>query len=133
MAAAGEGNIAIGRAVGLSAEDAHLWRNRWCEGEATLAEAALDDLEEVMEQRPDAPRPLRADGGSKPTKKPLPSGARHGLWSKPERLPEEHTGRWSRRPIGAARSASRASPLRPRRILAAGVHAGALRRAGDRA
>jgi transposase len=58
MAAAGERNAAIGRAVGLSADAARLWRNRWRDGESVLAEATPDDLEDVMDEiLADAPRP----------------------------------------------------------------------------
>jgi putative transposase len=57
MAAAGESNTAIGRAVGLSTEAAHLWRTRWREGEVALAEATSDDLDDVMNKiLADAPR-----------------------------------------------------------------------------
>jgi putative transposase len=58
LAAAGERNTAIGRAVGLSAEAARLWRTRWRDGGAALAAAAPDDLEDLMDEiLADAPRP----------------------------------------------------------------------------
>jgi putative transposase len=57
MAATGVSNTAIGRAVGLSAEAARLWRARWQNGGAALAEATPDDLEDVMDAiLADAPR-----------------------------------------------------------------------------
>ena len=58
MAAAGARNAAIGRAVGLSAEAARLWRTRWRDGGLALGEATPDDLEDVMDEiLADAPRP----------------------------------------------------------------------------
>ena len=57
MAAAGASNMAIGRAVGLSAQAARLWRSRWRDGATALAEATPDDLEDVMDAiLADAPR-----------------------------------------------------------------------------
>jgi transposase len=59
MAAEDARNAAIGRAVGLSAEAARLWRVRWRDGAAAVAEAerTAEDLEEVMDEiLADAPR-----------------------------------------------------------------------------
>jgi transposase len=58
-----------------------------------LTEAERAELAALLgdEAKPDAARPPAADGGSKPTKKPLPPGAGHGRGSKPEGLPEERT------------------------------------------
>lgn len=57
MAAAGARNEVIGRTVDLGAHAVRLWRRRWQQGRAALAEATADDLEEVMDEIvADAPR-----------------------------------------------------------------------------
>ena len=58
MAFAGNRNAAIGRAVGLGIDAVRLWRTRWWDAKAALAEATADDLEDIMDEvLADAPRP----------------------------------------------------------------------------
>lgn len=58
MASAGEGNTAIGHAVGLCVETVRMWRARWQSEGTALAHAKPEHLEEVMgEILADAPRP----------------------------------------------------------------------------
>ena len=58
MAADGARNEAIGRTLELGANAVRLWRVRWQQARAALAEATAVDLEMVMDEiLADAPRP----------------------------------------------------------------------------
>lgn len=57
LAAGGMSNAAIGRAVDLRPSAVRLWRSRWQQARAALAEATAEDLEQVMDEIvADAPR-----------------------------------------------------------------------------
>ena len=58
MASAGEGNAAIGHAVGLGVATVRMWRARWQSERAARADAKPEHLEQILEEiLADAPRP----------------------------------------------------------------------------
>lgn len=57
LAATGARNEAIGRAVDLGPNAVRLWRRRWQQAQAALADATPEDLEEILDEiLADAPR-----------------------------------------------------------------------------